>query len=58
MARMEVQAHNTTVGSELVLRVGGVLDSVATDQTSRLLMEGVVTVSNGKQIPVFGVPLN
>ena len=55
---MEVQAHDTRLSGEVVLRPSGVLDGVAADETSRLLMEGVVTVSNGEEIPVLGVPLD
>jgi hypothetical protein len=55
---MEIQAHDTSIGGEVVLGPGGILDGVAADETSRLLMEGVVTISDSEEVTIFWIPLD
>lgn len=56
--RMEVEAHNTRLSCEVVFWPSWIFDRIATNQTSALLMETIVTITNSKQVSIFWIPLN
>lgn len=56
--RMEVKAHDTRLSGEVILGPRGVLYRVATDETSTLLMELIITITDSEKIAVLGVPLD